>query len=153
MLTRITIFFIFHFFFQEFRGYVQSAGRARDKPAKFIVMAPKSLELKMRERLQSFADMERCLVERCHEEYPEDLEDEMENFDSLMSICPPFYPSQQSKARADLGNSAQIVNKYVSFSSASHSPSQNKTEKSVSLKTSSFFCFGAQAEDFFFTLY
>ena len=76
----------------EFRSYVQSKGRARAKPSKFIIMCPRSEEADAyRSEIQQYRALEKMEVESCHgdklnenevpseiEEYltdPTDLED------------------------------------------------------------------------------
>ena len=93
---------------QNFRAYIQSKGRARDKPSKFILMV-NEVDIAKVQMLNTFNLLEGELVKLCQEDRNQPSEKEMQ--EAQEDLVPPYMPDGKEGARATLGGSLQLLHR------------------------------------------
>ncbi|XP_076046437.1 endoribonuclease dcr-1-like [Oratosquilla oratoria] len=94
---------------KTFRSYVQSRGRARDSPSRYVFFASHVDE--MRGDIVLYREMERCLKSKCHDRLHPDEEDIKDNFRSDEEL-PPYAPYGTSGPKVTMNSALSLVNKY-----------------------------------------
>ena len=93
---------------QNFRAYIQSKGRARDKPSEFILMV-NEVDIAKVQMLNTFNQQEDELVKLCQKDRIQPSEEEMH--EAQESLVPPYMPYGKDGARATLGGSLQLLHR------------------------------------------
>ena len=93
-----------------FRSYVQSKGRARAKPSKYIMMMGQSESRELEKKFNNYQDMEQMSLRECHYRDPE--ADEV--FDAI-EYDPPYMadPNDPDSARITGSQAVRLIHKYV----------------------------------------
>ena len=93
---------------QNFRSYVQSKGRARDKPSKFVLLLS-DMEVNKMGEIGSYHQLETELIELCQSERSLPSEEEIQK--KMADIIPPYMPHGTEGARVGLGNSLTLLHR------------------------------------------
>ena len=93
---------------QNFRAFVQSKGRARDKPSTFLLMIGNH-ESDKNTMLRDFHCLEEELIKICQEDRAVPSEEEIQH--RMMDRVPPYMPYGRDGARATIGNSLTILHR------------------------------------------
>ena len=93
---------------QNFRSYVQSKGRARDKPSKFVLLLSDMERNKLGE-IRDYHQLETELIELCQSERSLPSEEEIQK--KMADIIPPYMPHGTEGARVSLGNSLSLLHR------------------------------------------
>lgn len=93
---------------QNFRAYIQSKGRARDKPSRFLLMVNDAQSDKT-EMIRTFNKLEGELVQLCQEKRAMPTEEAIQI--AKESLVPPYMPYGLEGARATLGNSLSLLHR------------------------------------------
>lgn len=93
---------------QNFRAYIQSKGRARDKPSKYLLMVDETQRDKI-EMLRNFHALEDELVSLCQDERHLPTEEEIQSANK--DLVPPYMPNGLYGARATTGNSLSLLHR------------------------------------------
>lgn len=93
---------------QTFRSYIQSKGRARDKPSMFILMVGGGTS---NADLDNYKRLEGELVRLCQEERYVPSEEEVQS--ATEELIDPYMPNGLTGARVTLGSSLQLLHRYT----------------------------------------
>ena len=93
---------------QNFRAYVQSKGRARNKPSLFYLMLGRHQLNKIGE-IGNYQVLEQELIQICQEDRNVPTEESIQ--EKMKDKLPPYFASGKGGARATLGNSLTILHR------------------------------------------
>lgn len=95
---------------QNFRSYIQSKGRARNKPSSFLLLV-ESADMDKMAMIGSYNLLEKELLELCQKDRQVPSEQEIQ--DRMTDKVPNYMPYGPEGARATGGNSLTIVHRYM----------------------------------------
>ncbi len=97
----------------EFRSYVQSKGRARAKPSRYIIMLEEEDAQKAKCTLEHYRQIDRDAITMCHNGTlsSEDEEDDEEDDDDLPYLVHPEDPA--NSPRVTSLSAISLLSKYV----------------------------------------
>lgn len=95
---------------QNFRSFVQSKGRARNKPSLYYLLVGNHQLNKIAE-IGNYHRLEQELIELCQEDRVVPTEEEIQK--KMRDKIPPYMPNGRDGARATIGNSLAILHRYV----------------------------------------
>ncbi len=95
---------------QNFRAYIQSKGRARDKPSLFYLLVGENQQNKLAE-IKSYNKLEEELISICQEDRVIPNEESIQA--KMKDKIPPYMPYGREGARATVGNSLTILHRYI----------------------------------------
>ena len=95
---------------QNFRAYVQSKGRARNKPSLFYLLIGDHQMNKLGD-IQNYHRLEEELVSICQEDREVPSEESIQ--EKMKDKIPPYMPYGRDGARATLGNSLTILHRLI----------------------------------------
>ena len=93
---------------QNFRSYVQSKGRARDKPSKFLLLVSNE-DSKCLSEIKGYHKLEDELVQLCQSDRCLPSEEEIQR--KMADTVPPYMPKGTEGARVTVGNSLTLLHR------------------------------------------
>lgn len=93
---------------QNFRSYVQSKGRARDKPSKFLLLLSNE-DSKCLSEIKGYHKLEDELVQLCQSDRCLPSEEEIQR--KMADTVPPYMPKGTEGARVTVGNSLTLLHR------------------------------------------